>query len=274
MTMIAPLAYLDTGTPIDAPSDVPALLLVHGDFSAGTYTWSRQIQGLRDLFRIISVDRAGHGRTKARPGRYTFRGDAEDLIATLDALGVRRAHLVGHSYGALAVLEATRLGPDRASSLHLVEAPYLALLPEDHDVNRLAAEAGAAKRLSDETPRGEIAFAFFKAVIGEEGAERLRRHKAWPMLVKDADRLVREEFAGEYPAEAIHSLPAVPTFVYAGGMSHPGLQQVCRRLAELLDAPLETFPEAGHDVPKSAVAFTEILAHHIQQAPSTWPDRR
>lgn len=266
MQVIAPLAYLDTGIPPGAGGAPESLLLVHGDFSAGTYTWGRQIHELRDRFRVVSVDRRGHGRTPAGQGRYTIEKDAKDLIATAAALGIKRAHLVGHSYGALVTLEAARTAPGLAKSLHLVEAPYLSLLPKDPDVERLARQADATKRLPEGTAPDEIAFAFFEAVIGTEAAERLRGHKAWPAIVLDADRLIREEFAGEYPAAAICELPALPAFVYSGGKSHPGLQKVSARIAQLLKARHETFHEAGHDVPKSAAAFTESLAQNIASA--------
>lgn len=264
--MIAPLAYLDSGTPPKAAGPVQTVVFVHGDFSAGVYTWSRQIGALRDRCRIIAVDRRGHGRSTRRMERYTFAQDARDLLATLDALGVRRAHFAGHSYGGLVVLEAARSRKSEPVSLHLVEAPYLALLPDDPDVRKLVEEAGAANRLSPETPLDEIAFAFFKAVLGREGAARLREHKAWPTLVKDAERLVREEFAAQYPPSAIRDLPDLPIFVYAGGRSHPGLQKVARAIASRCRAPLTIFPEAGHDVPKSAEEFTSALLRNIEAA--------
>jgi len=268
--MIAPVAYLDTGFPPSrrdgSPAGEPALVLVHGDFSAGAYTWSRQIRALMESCRVVAVDRAGHGRSRRLPGPYTFAGDARDLLATLDALAIRRAHFAGHSYGALVVIEAARVRPESVCSLHLVEPPYLSLLSEDPDVARLMAESGRARRLGG--PPEAVAAAFFRAVIGEVGASELMKHKAWQALVIDADRLVQEEFAGDYPAAAIRDVPRVPTFVYSGGKSHPGLVRVARRVAELLGAGLDTFPEAGHDVPKSARAFTETLGRRVAPFPA------
>ena len=264
--MIAPLAYLDTGVPPGAGSRFETVLFVHGDFSAGTFTWGRQIGELKERLRIVSVDRRGHGRTPPAPGRYTIAGDARDLLATARSLGIGRAHLVGHSYGALVALEATRLSPGLVVSLHLVEAPYLSLLPDDPDVGRLARESAAAKGLPAGTPPDAVASAFFEAVIGKAAAERLRSHRAWPGIIRDADRLRREEFAGEYPPLRLGELAPRPTFVYSGGRSHPGLQKVSAELSRRLRAPHETFPEAGHDVPKSAASFTEVLARNVAGA--------
>ncbi len=261
--MIAPLAYLDTGFPRGTVECPKTLIFVHGDFSAGVFTWGRQVQELKDRYRLVCVDRKGHGRTPAGEERYTFRGDALDLIATAKSLGIKKAHLVGHSYGALVALEATRIEPQLASSIHLVEAPYLSLLPGDPDVRRLATQSRAGAQLGDAASPDEIAFLFFKAVIGAEAAERLREHRAWPSIVRDAGRLTQEEFAADYPASAIRDIPDVPVFIYSGGRSHPALRKLSEQLSTTFRAPHETFDEAGHDVPKSASGFTESLARNV-----------
>lgn len=74
-------------------------------------------------FGVLAVDQPGHGRSAGPP-----LPDVESLaawtLALLDAAGVRRAALVGHSMGSLIALEAAARAPDRASRLVMVGTAY------------------------------------------------------------------------------------------------------------------------------------------------------
>jgi len=112
--------------------DRPALLLIHGDFSDGPGTWDRQMasEKLRAAFRMIVIDRRGAGASPSHPRPYTIRQEAEDALAVLDALKIPSFHVGGHSYGGLIACEVACLVPERVQSLHLIEPPYLSLLPD------------------------------------------------------------------------------------------------------------------------------------------------
>jgi pimeloyl-ACP methyl ester carboxylesterase len=109
----AELAYEDTG------GDGPAVVLLHG-LGGSAYAWWAQLAALRDAgYRAIAPDQRGAGRSSAAPGPYSVEGWAEDTERLLDALGVERAALVGHSVGCMiAEHAALRLG-ERATALAL-----------------------------------------------------------------------------------------------------------------------------------------------------------
>ena len=71
----------------------------------------------------IAPDLPGHGRS-AGPARTSVEALADWVLALLDAAGVDRAVLVGHSMGSLVALEAAARAPSRARGLVMVATAY------------------------------------------------------------------------------------------------------------------------------------------------------
>jgi len=99
------LACEDTG------GDGPAVVLVHG-LGGSMYGWRAQARALAETgYRAIAYDQRGAGLSAKPQGPYSIEGWADDLVALLDALGVERAALVGHSMGCMVAEQAgLRLG--------------------------------------------------------------------------------------------------------------------------------------------------------------------
>ena len=76
--------------------------------------WDAQTESLAGDFSILRYDQRGHGGTPL-VAPCTFDSLARDLIAVLDAAGANRAALAGASMGAVTVLRAAALAPDRVS---------------------------------------------------------------------------------------------------------------------------------------------------------------
>ena len=76
---------------------------------------------------MIALDQRGHGRssTFTHPARCGT-AMADDVVRLLDRLHVRRAHLVGHSMGALVAANIAARYPERVASAALVAAPLYA----------------------------------------------------------------------------------------------------------------------------------------------------
>jgi pimeloyl-ACP methyl ester carboxylesterase len=75
-------------------------------------------------YRAIHYGRRGHGGVGLPGEAADIPGQAIDVVTILDALGIDKAHVVGHSFGAdIAVELATRM-PDRLVSTTLLEAPF------------------------------------------------------------------------------------------------------------------------------------------------------
>jgi len=87
----------------------PPLFFIHG--SAGDHTvWEDQCAGMEDEFNVVAVELPGHGRSGGR-GEREVALYAKWVKKTVEALGLRRPVLIGHSLGAAIALElAIRYG--------------------------------------------------------------------------------------------------------------------------------------------------------------------
>jgi len=100
----------------------PAVILQHGLFSRAA-AWGQYgyVEGLRDAYRVITVDSLGHGESD-KPGDVSLYGGREragDVMAVLDAVGSERAHFVGYSMGAWMGTHLAIHHPSRIASLTL-----------------------------------------------------------------------------------------------------------------------------------------------------------
>jgi 3-oxoadipate enol-lactonase len=112
-TVPAPLDVHDEGTG-------PVVLLLHG-VGGNRSLWNSVTPHLVPQFRVIAPDLRGHGRTPSPPGsQFTFDELLEDVTGLLDAKGIRSAHWVGLSGGALLSLRAGLDRRDRVRSLTMI----------------------------------------------------------------------------------------------------------------------------------------------------------
>jgi pimeloyl-ACP methyl ester carboxylesterase len=94
------------------------VILVHGA-GGRAEVWAPQLAGLADVARLIAVDLPGHGGTGG-PGCRQVDDYVDWLVGLLDALGVDRTVVAGHSMGG-AIAQTLALGHrDRLSGLVLV----------------------------------------------------------------------------------------------------------------------------------------------------------
>lgn len=111
------LHYLDWGDPAR-----PAAVFLHGG-SAHAHWWDFTLPLLAQRYRCIALDLRGHGDSSRPPdGNYTLAAYADDVCAAIDALGLRRPALIGHSFGGfVAMVVAGRMG-DGLAALAIVDS--------------------------------------------------------------------------------------------------------------------------------------------------------
>lgn len=98
---------------LDGSPDAEALVLVHGELN-DVRSWDATASAL-SAYRVLRYDRV------SQPDA-TLEDHARELLGLLDALGIERAHLVGHSGGGVVAVRAIGMKPERALSLTLVDS--------------------------------------------------------------------------------------------------------------------------------------------------------
>ncbi len=194
------------------------VVLVHGATMDGS-VWEYQADALaRAGFDPVSVDLPGHGRSEGEPST-TIKGYAGWLLAYLSTFDVT-VHLVGHSMGALIVLEAATARPDLVRSLTLMgvsdRMPVNPDLLEAFGGDDRSMLSTMAKWMYTGAPIGEpawsvadtvavlersrpgVAFADLTACDTYPGAAEVASRIAVPMLLVlgDGDVMTRAEAAG------------------------------------------------------------------------------
>jgi pimeloyl-ACP methyl ester carboxylesterase len=95
------------------------VLFLHG-FTDSSYSFSPVLPLLPASIRAFVHDQRGHGDSD-RPARgYSMSDFADDAVALLDCVGVRRATVVGHSMGGLVAQRVAVDYPDRVERLVLI----------------------------------------------------------------------------------------------------------------------------------------------------------
>ena len=109
------------------PAGEPVVAL-HGVKGHGA-RWRRTAERYLADRRVLAPDLRGHGRSPYEPP-WTAERHVADVLSVLDAEGVERADLVGHSFGGMIAVHLARTAPRRVRRLVLLD-PAIGLDPAD-----------------------------------------------------------------------------------------------------------------------------------------------
>jgi len=111
------LAYRDVSPAARAVAG--AVLLLHGKNFSGAY-WEETIEALAAAgYRVVAPDQIGFGRSSHPDLHYSFHLLATLTAQLLDAIGLQRVAVVGHSMGGMLAARFALLFPDRVTKLVL-----------------------------------------------------------------------------------------------------------------------------------------------------------
>jgi pimeloyl-ACP methyl ester carboxylesterase len=225
----------------------PWLVLIQG-MGLDHLGWEPVLRKLGRHFRLVLVDNRGFGRSDRPAGWFAVADMVGDIVAVLDAAGIRRAHVLGASLGGLVAQELAITHPERVDGLVLActTPGWPFAYPMPFTSVRLMA---ATRRMPAEARRRR----------NTENALSARTVQHHPELVK---RLL--ELQGSRPADrGVLSAQAAAGARYAGRLRQTRIRArtlvlqggadtvVDPRNGKLLadripDARLVTFPELGH----------------------------
>ncbi len=231
------LRYAEQGDPTGRP-----IILLHG-YSDSWFSFSRVLPLFPAAYHAYALDQRGHGDSDRPASGYTMRDLATDVIAFMDAMGLERATLVGHSMGSMVAQQVALAAPERVAQVVLV-APATINIVHNEAVLELKQ---AVESLTDPVP-AEFAREFQVSCVYQPlPAEFMDRVVAESL--KLPARVWRALMAGllhaDHPARVGES--RIPTLILWGEQDafFPRAEQDA--LAAVLGAaPLRVYPETGH----------------------------
>ena len=124
----------------------PVLVLLHGGGGSGEQ-FGRQVPAFEKHFRLVVPDMCAQGRTSDRSGPLTYHAMAEDVIALMNLLGVKRFDVMGWSDGGDTGLDLAIHHPDRLRRLVTFGANFSpsGLNPADVAWNDTAGSSGGTR---------------------------------------------------------------------------------------------------------------------------------
>ncbi len=138
---------------LDHPGGEPALVLLPGLSATAPIFEDLTGAGLTPRFRAVAVDLRGRGQSDGPPAGfdpaspaagYTMAEHAADVVRLLDALGLRRAVLVGHSFGGMLAFYLAAHHPQRIPRIVVLDAAIAVATPATRDLLRpMLARLGA-----------------------------------------------------------------------------------------------------------------------------------
>jgi pimeloyl-ACP methyl ester carboxylesterase len=240
----------------------PTIVFVHGHL-ASSASWKEVLGAIVPGRQAIAVDLPGFGFSdRPWPFDYTAAGEAEALLAFLDARGVGRIVLVGNSLGGATALWLAAEHPERVVALVLV-APATAssTIPWPVHVLRVPLLGELALALST---RRSVAFGLRHKIYARASLVTDERiDDAWlPLTIPGTRRAALEairESPGRYAGleRRVHS----PTLVVWGREDRLLRAEQAERVAgKIPGARLTTLPNAGHLPQREAPgAFAEVV---------------
>ena len=102
----------------------PPVLLLHG-FPQTSHCW-RLLTPHLSAYRCLLLDQRGYspGARPSDPEAYRLPRMVADAVGVLDALGIAKAHVIGHDFGAAVGWQLGARHPDRVATLTILSVPH------------------------------------------------------------------------------------------------------------------------------------------------------
>jgi non-heme chloroperoxidase len=231
------LSYADTGE-----ASAPAVLMLPGPTDSWR-SFGPVLDHLPSRVRAVAVSQRGHGESDKPETGYAVEDFAADVVSLLDALGIERAVLAGHSGSCLVARRVALDHPSRVAGLILEASPTTL----GDDAHLLRSVESLLSEVED-----PISPELARSLVVGTSSETLAPELV-DLLVKDVlavpAHVWKEMFAAllEYDDQAELPLIDAPTLLVWGDADSLVSREMQDQLADsICDARLVVYPGAGH----------------------------
>lgn len=237
--------YVETGAP-----DAPAVVMLHGT-GAHWETFARNIGPYGEHFRTIAFDMVGNGFTDRPDYDYEIPQYVDHTLATMDALGIDHAHVLGTSLGSWVAAALALRHPHRVDKLVLMSAAGLIASEENmarivatrmkavEDPNWESIRAMFEHLLADEKDRLPDLVSLRQAIYRQPGMVATMRHT---LVLQDLETRNRNLLSEDEWRSIEH-----PTLTIASGKDYSEYSNTSRVVAELMpNATVAEMPDVKH----------------------------
>lgn len=258
------------------------LVLIHGNgMMIQDFLVSGIVDDLAKRYRVIIIDRPGYGYSDRPRGLWTPRAHATLYQKALQQLGVTRAVVLGHSWGALVAVALALQAPQLVRSLVLASGYYYPTLRADVMLSSPVAIPGIGDvmRHTVSPVVGQVLQpAMIKAMFAPAAVpERFDREFPKPMMLRPVQlRASAEDAALMTPVtvelEKHYRDLKLPVVIIAGGDDQiVDLERQSKRLHnELPDSELVVVPGMGHMIqhlaPRQVIAAIDRASEPVREA--------
>lgn len=236
------------------------IVLSHGLTDNGL-AWSRLAHALENTYDLIMVDARGHGLSDKPETGYSPLDHMRDLAGFIQAIGVDRPILMGHSMGGVTSSLVAAEYPELTRAVVLEDPPWRWPIPKERD--------GLEKRSAYEDWHKRLTLR--KMLTTAESYTRGRRERPlWSVEDHDSDVPAKEqvamqvlEFILDHEQTWTQVVPKIQSPVLLlygnptlGSVIGPGVAAEARRLNPLVE-PVQ-IPDAGHSIRREQ--FDEYVA--------------
>jgi 3-oxoadipate enol-lactonase/4-carboxymuconolactone decarboxylase len=246
----------------DGPEGAPVLVLLN---SIGTSTdiWTPCLGPLAEQFRVVRIDTRGHGGSPAAPAGTPSRiGDlGQDVLDTLDQLGIARAHVAGVSLGGMTAMWLAAHHPERVDRLTLVCTSAYLPPAENWRARAAAVRAGGMAAVADVPARSWITTG-----LAERDPDLLAALQAMLAAVDAESYAQCCEAIAQMDQRADLGRIAAPTLAIAGANDPATPPEMLHALAEAIPgARCEVLEPASHIATVEApAAIVAALRAHLR----------
>lgn len=242
------------------------LVLLHG-VASNARIWGPVAPLLTPRFRVLALDQRGHGQSDKPSSGYDFATVTGDVRGFIEALGLERPVVAGHSWGGNVALELAAKHPEQVAGLVLVDGGFMEIASRPEMTWERAEREMAPPDLTSLTPAQLI-----------EGAKQWELGKIWsdaveasllgnfylteagtirPYLTRENHMQVVRALWEQRPSELYREVRCPVLFVLAERADEGRLREwnemkraaVARAQERLADCEVLWFRDTIHDIP-------------------------